>query len=137
MNPSLFPLTLPTIYPHLSINSRLCEVCPYLSFGVSMSSPPLPWFFVQPALLWVKELRMVRSWTTFLIVHSLLASYNLPQQPLGIDCIRFPRPYEFYDIRSGGRLVARYPWASSVRFDNAYFGRDDQIDGWGRTSMHI
>jgi len=43
--PILFPLKLPTIYPHLSINSRLCEVCPYLAFGVSMSFPPLPWFF--------------------------------------------------------------------------------------------
>ena len=48
-------------YPHLSINSRLCQVCLYLAFGVSMSFPPLPWIFVQPALLWVKELRAVGS----------------------------------------------------------------------------
>jgi hypothetical protein len=42
--------------------------------------------------------------------YSFAIQLAIPQATLGINCIRLPRPHDFYDIRSGGRLVA----ASSV-----------------------
>jgi len=52
-----------------------------------MSFPPLPWFFVQPALLWVKELRASLTPGFFRIIHSL---FIVPQQLLGINaCVNF------------------------------------------------
>ena len=110
----LFPLKLPKTYPHLSINSWICEVCPYLAFGVFMSFLPLPWFLIQPVLLGVKELRAVRSSTRFLhIIHSL---FNVPQQLLGINCTCLCRAYEYYYIRFRQCLVEG-PCTSSDRFD--------------------
>lgn len=93
----LYLLKLPTIYPHLSINSRLCEV--YLIFIVRR------FYVVSAAAMAFSYSCHTLGQRTAHYPFTTQLAITFPQQLLGINCIRMPRPYDFYDIRSGGHRL--------------------------------